>query len=462
MAWTPPSDAVAEFTPPQDAMEFTPPSDGEVTQERLARDIPLSEDIQNYSNMPFLRRVAVAPLDILGGVVETAATGIPMLATGIEHGARGLYGKAVKGLTGEPLQQYASNSWVQQNIAPELAPETMTGKAIAEAFSKGVMDLPANIISTTKAALEGTGQTGARQNVEELNPLIKEWTDPALEVGMGVLGGKHLYRAMKTPTKVTPQPTTEFTPPTDSIQFNERTMAERTLESMDKKIESKANDINKLNDAYARANVVISGEDHPVVLAEKELAHLKLMREELAQKLSGDITEQVKTEADIKQGRAVEAAEQSIKEAETMVPEGVRPTDSMPKDLGISDPNLYQTLKSNTGLDTIFLPTRIMRESELPYTMLNDHTIKVDLVDGNSYTHDLKSGRSNISGWGDGFGQREVDHNLMLGRHIYDLIQRTKEDLELNKRQSIDGIKEVDPWTVAKDRIDKAAGKSPS
>lgn len=52
------------------------------------------------TNKPFLERAVIAPLDIAGGVLETAATAIPMLATGVEHGARQLYGKAVKGLSG--------------------------------------------------------------------------------------------------------------------------------------------------------------------------------------------------------------------------------------------------------------------------------------------------------------------------------------------------------------------------
>lgn len=168
----------------------------------------LSEDMDTYSQMPFYKRAAYAPLDIAGGILETAATGIPMAVTAAEHGARQLYGKVAKDLSGEELQKFSADSWLQKNVAPKLAPETMTGKAIADAFDSAVMQLPSNIIGATKAAIEGTGQTGAQENVAAMSPGIREWTDPALEIGLAGTVGHHLYKGLTTSTKQsTPTPT---------------------------------------------------------------------------------------------------------------------------------------------------------------------------------------------------------------------------------------------------------------
>jgi len=200
MAFNPDEYLKEDFNPDAYLSDFNPDEYlSETPAQPMKRDVSLEDSLNDFSNKPFLERAVIAPLDIAGGVLETAATAIPMLATGVEHGARQLYGKAVKGLSGEDLHKYASDSWVQQNIAPELAPETITGKAIAKGFEKAVMDLPMNVYGAGKAALAGTGQTGAKDIIQAEGAGIKEWSDPLLEIGMGAAGAHGLYKALKQP-----------------------------------------------------------------------------------------------------------------------------------------------------------------------------------------------------------------------------------------------------------------------
>jgi len=280
MAWTPPSDAV-EFTPPQDAVEFTPPSDGEASNTFL-QDVGTS--LKNAFTSPmdmndsaFMRGVKNPIQTIMGGV-ETGAN----LASGAVAPALGLAIPLAQGtinaITGDntnPIPDYT-----QGMEMATYAPRTEFGKQIQSTITTPVM--------------------------EQMIPLVPI---------MGGLALPHTPKEFKSIPREFGKARETFRPPSDAVPFNEQVMAERTLTKMDDKIARVSEDLSNLYSTYERLQVPIEGADHPIVLAERELAHLKLQREELNNKLTGDVTDQVRTEAQIKEGRAIKAAEQSIEDA---------------------------------------------------------------------------------------------------------------------------------------------------
>lgn len=174
----------------------TKPSLGEKTTDELVSDL---------ASMGTLERVARLEAGFVPGLVETGvqmATGLPAFITG----SLGKFGSMAQGdFSEEGLEKAA------EDLTPEILhdityqPRTyagqLTSRTLGEAFRQAGR-IPAAVGAATvgpiKAALEGTGQTGAQEQAKEIYKTVAPVTQAFFEGGLLAHGGVRAYKHLTT------------------------------------------------------------------------------------------------------------------------------------------------------------------------------------------------------------------------------------------------------------------------
>lgn len=287
----------------------------------------------------------------------------------------------------------------------------------------------------SRMALGAVGNAGQELATKQLMQSIvkqdaskEKWapnTDDALVAG--VMGAGFGMLPNKPEVKA---PKMDETPSAPILEkpFTETLLANELLSILDKEIATQSSSLNRLNDLYAKNNIPIIGDDNPVVKLEKELAHLKLKRESLVKDLDGNIEARTATEEAIKN-----KAPDKIASARTQ-----RLLDTINKKIDYITNSIYEPDSPSEYHQQAIAAKRneidrLTRQKDMLEVLLGGK--KREEVPTNTLVPDDAEARAMAS------------------------IEAAK-TIEPEGIKQVDAMPETDPWVVAKQKIDQAAGMS--
>jgi len=225
--------------------------------------------------------------DILKGVGE----GIANVATG---GTTGMLGGSI-GMILNPIVEAAKGN-IQSYPA--------FSNAMGEGFQQGM----------EQGTYQPKTETGKEYTEKYIAPVISNL------MPLAGLGHSLSVPRVEVPKEFANIPRDYPVPKEVAKPFNERALAEQGLQTMDRNIASAAEQLTELHKTYMERGLEVDAENSPLIALRQRLDQMKQDRDALSDRLTGDITDRVQTEQNIKDRKVVDAAEQSVLEATQEAP----------------------------------------------------------------------------------------------------------------------------------------------